>query len=573
MKGKLPKILGALVVVLAVAVIAVPGLLDQVVNRGKDLLRGGDLDPATAQARLADMVTEVQWREDFVTGVSTTAAPVEDLAATLPDIDTFPLVVDPGRKGPGIAEIFVSTEKSGKGDDAWMAEAALAFNQSGIRLSNGSTAQVAIRSIASGTGYQFIASGVYRPDAYSPSNVLWIEMARERGGAMPILADRTARNLAGIVMKEDVAAELEAAGQLDVPGIVDAVVQGRLTVGYSDPFASSTGLNFLISVLTRFSGGDPSALLSPEAVSAFESFQARVPFIALTTLQMRESVRRDGSLDAFVMEWQTFAKVDELRSGYRFIPFGWPHDNPLAAVGEPDALTVETLEAFAAFLTGAEQQSVAERFGFAPPMQHTSPGPLPDGARLVRAQKTWKSRKNAARPIAAMFVADVSGSMAGSRIAQLRTALREGASFILPENAIGLVTFSSDVTLRVPIKPFTSLHNATFQTAVERMSAGGNTAMYDAIAIALQQLLAYQASTPDVQPMVFVLTDGETNRGLDYSSLASTLKGLAIPIYTIGFEADVAELDRLSSTVEAASIRANEQNVRYQIGRMFNSQM
>lgn len=573
MKSTVFKILAGLAIVVSAVFIISPKTIDQLAEIGGDLFGAGDLDPVEAQARLADMVSDVQWQENLVTGVSTTAAPVDDLAATLPEIDTFPLVVDPGRRGAGVAEIFVSTEKSGKGDDAWMAEAARAFNDSGVRLSNGSTAQVAIRSIASGTGYQFIASGVYRPDAFSPSNALWIEMARERCCDMPILSERTVKNLAGIVMKEEVAAELEANGQLDVPGIVDAVVQGRLAVGYSDPFASSTGLNFLISVLTNFSGGEARNLLSPEAVSAFESFQARVPFIALTTLQMRESVRRDGSLDAFVMEWQTFVKVDELRDDYRFIPFGWPHDNPLAAVGTPDGLTAETLKAFAAFLAGDGQQRIAEQYGFAPPMQHQAPGVMPDGEMLVRAQKTWKTRKNAARPIAAMFVADVSGSMAGDRISQLRTALKEGASFILPENAIGLVTFSNDVTLRVPIKPFTALHNATFQTAVERMSTGGKTAMYDGITVALQQLVDYRTANPNVQPMVFVLTDGETNRGLDYSSVSRTFKGLSIPIYTIGFEADVDELSRLSATVEAASIRATEKNVRYQIGRMFNSQM
>ncbi|MEM7238306.1 MAG: VWA domain-containing protein [Pseudomonadota bacterium] len=554
-------------------ILVLPDTVDDVMYGLRGLTGASELEPKEAESRLSRMVSEVDWREELVAGVSTTAAPVEDLAATLPEINTFPLVVDPGRRGPGVAEIFVSTEKSGTGDDAWMAEAARAFNDSGQRLSDGSLAQVAIRSIASGTGYQFIVSGIYRPDGYSPSNALWIEMARERCCLMPVIAPRTAVNLAGIVMKEDVAAELETSGHLNVPGIVDAVVQGRLTVGYADPFASSTGLNFLISVLTRFSGGDPTALLSPEAVSAFESFQARVPFIALTTLQMRESVRRDGSLDAFVMEWQTFVKTEELSSGYRFVPFGWPHENPLTAVDEPVPLTRETLEAFAAFLASSEQQSAAERFGFAPQIGHTAPGALPVGELLVKAQKTWKTQKNAARPIAAMFVADVSGSMSGNRIAQLRTALREGSSFILPNNAIGLITFSNEVVMRVPIKPFTALHNATFQTAVERMTTGGNTAMYDGIAVALKELTDYRAANPGVQPMVFVLTDGVTNRGLKYASVAPVLRGLDIPIYTIGFEADVEELDRLSSTVEAASIRATEKNVRYQIGRMFNSQM
>jgi len=571
------KLFNTVVILVAASTVGIYLFAPDFPGRLTGALNGGGLNSTltseAAEARLGSMVGDVAWRGNVVTGVSTMAAPLTDLAATLPEIDTFPLVVDPNTKRAGTAEIFVSTEKSGKGDDAWMAEAAEAFNRAGIQLSDGTPARIAIRSIASGTGYQFIASGKYRPAGYSPSNALWVEMLRVRDVPIEVMADRTAENLGGIVMKEAVAEELETAGQLDVAGIVDAVVQGRLVVGYSDPFASSTGLNFLVTVLTQFSGGDPEKLLSPEAVSAFESFQARVPFVALTTLQMRESVRRDGSLDAFVMEWQTFTQTEEFSRGYRFVPFGWPHDNPLVAVGDIPAQTRETLAAFAEFVTSPDQQRRAQNYGFAPAVSHQAPAALPDGDRLSRAQKTWKTQKNAGRPIAAMFVADVSGSMEGNRISQLRTALREGASFILPENAIGLVTFSSEVEVRLPIRPFSSLQNAAFQTAVGRMEAGGGTAMYNAIAIALQQLLEYQALNPDVRPMVFVLTDGETNEGFGYDDVGPVIGGLGIPVYTIGFEANLSELQRLSATVEAASIQANQDNVRYQIGRMFNSQM
>jgi len=71
-------------------------------------------------------------------------------------------------------------------------------------------------------------------------------------------------------------------------------------MGYTNPFVSSTGLNFLISTLSSF---DENNLLSEKAVKGFEKFQTNIPFVAYTTLQMRESAQ-SGVLDGFIMEYQ-----------------------------------------------------------------------------------------------------------------------------------------------------------------------------------------------------------------------------------------------------------------------------
>ena len=297
-----------------------------------------------AVEKLAKQVDDVDWSARYVQasgGVTVRKGSLED---SLPPIAKYPMAVT-GRGGV-VVEIFVSTEKSGSGTDGWMVEAAEAFNASGARTAGGRPARVSIRKIASGTGYQFIASGKYQPDAFSPSNHLWVRMAEARGARMTPITERTVGNIAGIVMKDSVARDIEqAAGQVTVPAIIDAAVQGRIAVGYTNPYASSTGLNFLVTVLMTFADGSEATMLSGDVSSAFEAFQASVPFVAMTTLQMRDSVRQDGSLDAFVMEYQTFIKTAELQSGYRFIPFGIRHDNPLYAVGNPGPEKMEVLKA------------------------------------------------------------------------------------------------------------------------------------------------------------------------------------------------------------------------------------
>jgi Ca-activated chloride channel family protein len=307
-------------------------------------------------------------------------------------------------------------------------------------------------------------------------------------------------------------------------------------------------------------------------VSAFERFQANVPFVALTTLQMREAVENErGSLDAFVMEYQTFVNAD-LENDFEFIPFGIRHDNPLYAVGNVSAAEREVLELFDAFAENERSKDTARDYGFDPP-QYTAPFPVPSGERLIRAQQLWKEKKDAGRPVAAVFVADVSGSMAGSRIAALKRALTSGAGFITEENSVGMVVFNDDVTVVLPIDEFDLNQQGAFNYAVRTMDAFGGTAMYDGVLVGLRLLLDEVAVNPNVKPLLFVLTDGETTDGFTFGDTNRVIEGLGIPVYTVGFEANIDELSRLSSLVEAANLNAGEGDVEFRIGSLFNAEL
>ena len=66
-----------------------------------------------------------------------------------------------------------------------------------------------------------------------------------------------------------------------------------------------------------------------------------------------------------------------------------------------------------------------------------------------------------------------------------------------------------------------------------------------------------RALDPDLKTILVVLTDGQTTDGLTFDNVDGVIEGLRIPIYTVGFEADLDELGRVSSLVEAASIDAS----------------
>lgn len=536
---------------------------------------GGDaepIDPIEAADRLQELVGEIGWQNSPVTRKANVPPPTLELEDTLPPIDEFPLVVTAARGSDRVvAEIFASTEKSGDGTDRWMVEVAESFNDANLALADGRVARVEIRKIASGTGYQFISAGRNLPAGFSPSNHLWIEMAKVHR-PMTAVSDRLVPNVAGIVMKSETAEELRSTyGDLTASNLIDAVIAGDVVMGYTDPFASSTGLNFLLTVLDEFAGGQEDRLVAPDVASVFEQFQQQVPFVALTTLQIRESVEKEaGTLDAFVMEYQTFVNTDSLKSGFEFIPFGVSHDNPLYAVGDLPPEQLEVLELFADFAGESEFMKEAADFGFDPPA-YDSTVAIPSGATLIQAQKLWKDKKDGGKPVAAVFVTDVSGSMAGSRLSAVRRALRSAREFISPESSVGMVEFSDVTTLRLPIAPFDLNQQGRFVAAVEDMNPAGGTAMYDGITLGLSMLLDHKASNPDSKLLLIVLTDGATNEGLTLGETEEMIGGLRIPIYTVGFEADLDELGKLASLVEAASINASEDDVEFKIASLFNA--
>lgn len=525
-----------------------------------------------AKIELQELVDDIGWIDDPVTRRANLApSGPADLSATLPDIDEFPLEVRAPGGADVVVEIYASTEKSGDGTDGWMIEVAEDFNDERVTLSDGRVGAVEIREIASGTAYQYIAAGRSVPDAISPSNQLWIQMS-EVHEPMTLVSQQLVPNVAGIVMKNETADELRAKyPTLDAATLIQAVVAGDVVMGYTNPFASSTGLNFLLTVLDEFADGDESRLTAPDVASVLEQFQQQVPFVAFTTLQMRESVENDnGSLDAFVMEWQTYIQTDSLRSGFEFIPFGVRHDNPLYAVGDVSPGELETLEAFAEFSQRDRYRNLATDYGFDPP-DYTSDVSIPSGASLIDAQNLWKEKKDAGRPVAAVFVADVSGSMAGTRLSSLQRALRTARGFISADASVGMVEFSDQTVLRLPIEEFDLNQQARFIAAVDDMDAAGGTAMYDGITLGLSMLLTHQATNPNAKLLLIVLTDGETNEGYTLNDVQATIGGLRIPVYTVGFEANLDELGRLSSLVEAATINASEEDVEFKISALFQA--
>lgn len=489
------------------------------------------------------------------------------VADSLPDISKFPISVE--NTTDLYVEIFSSPEKAGPGIDGWLNEVAAEFNNS-KPVVNGKPVSVKIRNIASGTATDYITSGKYVPDAFTPSNELWGEMVKEYGVKAELVSKRLTGNVTGVVTRKAKYDELvEKYGSLNVKTLTDAISNNELAMGYTDPFASSTGLNFLITALETF---DSSDLLSEKAVQGFEKFQANVPFTASTTIQMRDAAK-SGMLDAFVLEYQTYVNAADMKSGYVFTPFGVRHDSPLYALGKVPKEKLDIIKKFAAFVEQDKYQKLADKKGFNGLNDYQSELEVVDSSLLPSAQKLWKEKKDGNKPVAAVFVADVSGSMDGEPLNRLKESLLTGQKYLGRDNSIGFVSYSTDVTINLPIGKYDLNQQSMFVGAINSLEASGNTATFDGIVVAMKMLQDEMAANPDVKPLIFVLSDGETNVGHSLDDIRELIKAYKIPVYTIGYNANIQALQSISSINEAASINADTDDVVYKIGQLLNVQM
>ena len=85
--------------------------------------------------------------------------------------------------------------------------------------------------------------------------------------------------------------------------------------------------------------------------------------------------------------------------------------------------------------------------------------------------------------------------------------------------------------------------------------------------------LEKQKEVPDSKLMMFVLSDGETNVGHSLEDASKVIENLDIPIYTIGYNANISALGKISSINEAANINAESEDVIYQLKNLFNSNL
>lgn len=486
----------------------------------------------------------------------------------LPPIGKYPLsVVGHGQIN---VELFSSTEKSDATTDNWMEVQAKKFNAQNLSV-DGKTVSVSVRPIASGLALEYITKRAYVPEAYTPANELWGEMIKSAGVPIETITNRLTGNTAGILMNKAAYDKYtKKYGAVTIDGVVKAVLAKDLVLGHTDPNVSSTGLNIFTQELRAF---DPSNPFSSQSLADFRQFQNLIPPAAPTTKEMAK-VAAKGIMDAMIMESQAY-KVQPTLSDWVFTPCGVRHDSPVYALDNLSAEKKDVLKQFVAFGQTPEAQKSASSFGF---NQHNDYKGVPNkysGTELFTALKVWKENKDGGRPVISVFIVDRSGSMEGAKLNRIKTALRNSLQYINEGNYVGLVSYSSedDISIDLPIAGFTAKQQSVFAGAVNDFAAGGNTATNSALVVALDMVVKAQAKVPNAKIRVLILSDGEQNEGLSLDDVTGLVNGIAIPVYGIGFEADLTGLQTLADINEGYCINADSEDVVYKLRNLFTAEL
>lgn len=519
-----------------------------------------------AKAELSSLLKKVNVRQvaDPVMDIYT-----DDLSETaaLADIDTFP-IREEGHGRINI-EIAAATEMSADAPDDWLNVVAKRFNREEFDI-DGKSVSVSVRKITSGEVVTYINAGAYQPQVFIPSNYAWGMMLDASGIGIEKIEDRIAGNTAGLLIKRDVYDDFSKNySETTVANVLEAANKGELTFAYTNPYTSSTGLNILCAMLKAF---DPSDPLSDKASSALLEYQKNSPPVAYTTAVLRNSAKK-GLVNAMVMEEQAYVNTPELK-GYEYIPAGIRHDHPVYVFDWDSDDEKEAARMFVEYCKSDENQASATEKGFNRHDDYVSQDPGMTGTDYISAQKIWKQNKNGGKPVAAVFIADVSGSMDGEPLNSLKESLISSSAYIGSEHYVGLVSYANDVTVNLPVAEFDDRQRAYFSGEVKALTANGGTATYDAVLVGINMLEETMKEVPDAKPMLFLLTDGAQNQGFELSRVTGIVAGLGIPVYCIAYNYnDNGELETLSGINEAATIKAGSDDIVNQLRNLFNVQL
>jgi VWFA-related protein len=135
-----------------------------------------------------------------------------------------------------------------------------------------------------------------------------------------------------------------------------------------------------------------------------------------------------------------------------------------------------------------------------------------------------------ALPVSVLMVLDTSGSVAGERLGHLIDAGRGLLAALRPGDRAGLITFSQDVRVRVPL----TIDRSTLQSALTNLTGDGPTAIRDAVWAALQL-----CPDDDSRPLVLVFTDGVDNASwLSRSDILTGTRRAGVVIHVVELSGD-----------------------------------
>ncbi len=358
-------------------------------------------------------------------------------------------------------------------------------------------------------------------------------------------------------------------------------------VSFTDPATSSVSRSVLINLYAKSSETAPAELAmedvsDPTAEAYIHRFQDMIDRFSGDSAAMVSAIeqgRRFGHF--FVTSQADLARLstEENRTGSDAMVMMYPEEGAIvhrfcACVVQGDWVSEEESSAaqtWSQYLLEEPQHTRFVNSGFRSPVSAASAsGLVSSGPKFVDVAnvlpdvnvgiiEAWSDIK---RPSVVVYAIDTSGSMLGPKMGQAKAGLTAALDGLSPNSQTGLVRFSDSVTVAADVRPLSDVR-ATLDMEIDRLSARGETALYDAVETAVR--IADEAdSPPGTSRAVVVLTDGQANRGdsklddvvrmesVNEKAIAQFdgLEGGGRPVQSDGVEVSVTEIFGVDLLIE-----------------------
>ncbi|MCE1254559.1 MAG: substrate-binding and VWA domain-containing protein [Anaerolineae bacterium] len=507
-----------------------------------------------------------------------------------------------------VVQVVYGSEKQ-----EWLEPAIKAFNETKTTTSEGSQIEIQATPMGSIEAVEQIMSGTLQPVVWSPASSLYIPVANmewRKNHSDDLVSDK-AKDLVlspvVIAMWKPMAEALgwpdKSIGWGDIAGMATAAdgwekfgypEWGQFKFGHTHPAYSNSGLVAIVAQAYAGAGKQRSLTNADLQNTAVKDFMANVQasiihygtstgFFATRMFEKGPSYLSAAVLYENLVVSQESKRLSGASSQIPVVAI-YPKEgtfwanHPYCILNAP-WVTVEQREAaekFQTYLLDKPQQVQAIQLGFRPsdpsialtvpldsqhgidPQQPKTVLEIPKADVINNIQTVWKEIK---KPVDLAVVVDVSGSMSGEKIAAARTSLVQFINLLEDRDRLQVITFSSDVNLMMDLTEL-GPKRIEITRRVSAIIEGGDTALYDAVVYAYQEL--EKNANPKHIRAVVVLSDG--NDTASVNSINDVVKkigskseegGNSIKLFTIGYGDDF-DADVLKKMAESTGGRQYE---------------
>jgi len=429
-------------------------------------------------------------------------------------------------------------------------------------------------------------------DAVWPANTLWITLGDAHNAVKK--AESIMRSPVALGVKKPVAERL---GWIDkeiaIPDILEAAKAGKLRFAMTSATQSNSGASAYIGFLYAFSGASESGsvlqmehLEKPAVQDKVRDLLSRVNrssgssgWLKETLVQHYERFQAMFNYEAMIIEANQELTAQGKPPLYAVYPTDgiMIADSPLGYVDKGDAEKAALFDALQAYLLSPEVQDEIMNQGRRTGLVGINPdkvdksvfnpawgidvnriiSPVPTPGEPVIRKALSLYQVSLRKPSLTAYVVDVSGSMKGQGLADLKDAM---TTLLDPDLARRYMLQASDKDIHI-VLPFNSAPQdgvkaqgnsadvlSGLMAFVQGLQAGGGTNIYAAAARGLE-LIAGVENMEDYFPAVILMTDGQSKGTVADLSAAirKTPMGADIPIFSITFgDADERQLREIS---------------------------